>query len=66
MLPVCGASIRLAPRWVGHKVFADLHIDVDPGLSMQEAHMITQDVETVLRNHVRSFGGVVVQLCPAA
>lgn len=53
-------------RWVGHKVFADLHIGVDPHLSVQEADKITKDVETVLSNHVRSFGGAVVQLHPEA
>ena len=51
-------------RWVGHKVFADLHIAVEPSLSVQQAHEITGEVQEVLRTHVRSFGGAVVHVCP--
>ena len=51
-------------RWVGHKVFADLHIAVEPSLSVLQAHKITDEVEEVLRTHVRSFGGAVVHVCP--
>ena len=51
-------------RWVGHKVFADLHIAVEPNLSVLQAHRITDEVQEVLRTHVRSFGGAVVHVCP--
>jgi cation diffusion facilitator family transporter len=55
---------QVRARWVGHKVFTDLHISVDPALSVREAHRITEAVEEALRAHVRSFGGAVVHVCP--
>jgi len=56
---------QVRARWVGHKVQADLHITVDPDLSVRESHAITEAVERNLREHIRSFGGVVIHVCPA-
>lgn len=53
-------------RWVGHKVFTDLQILVDPGLSVRGSQEIAQAVEAELRRHVPSLGSAVVQVCPAA
>ena len=53
-------------RWLGHKVHADLHISVDPDLSVEESHRIAQQVEGALASTVRSFGGAMVHVCPAA
>lgn len=55
---------QVRARWVGHKIQTDLHITVDPGLSVRESHAITEAVERNLREHVRSFGGAVVHVCP--
>lgn len=55
---------QVRARWVGHKVFTDLHVTLDPALSVGAAHQITDEVEAVLKNHVRSFGGAVVHICP--
>lgn len=56
---------RVRARWVGHKVEADLHITVDPNLSVTDAHAIAEEVERTLRDHVRALGGAVVHVCPA-
>ncbi|MEO7716450.1 MAG: cation diffusion facilitator family transporter [Capsulimonas sp.] len=51
-------------RWHGHRVFADLHITVDPDLSVHDSHAITDAVQDALREHVASFGEAVVHVCP--
>ncbi len=56
---------QVRARWVGHKVQTDLHITVDPDLSVRESHAIVEEVEQTLRGHIRSFGGAVVHVCPA-
>jgi cation diffusion facilitator family transporter len=52
-------------RWLGHRVQADLHVTVDPTISVEEAHHITDRVHHVLREHVPAFGGAVIHICPA-
>ncbi|HYU33691.1 MAG TPA: cation diffusion facilitator family transporter [Thermoanaerobaculia bacterium] len=51
---------QVRARWVGHKVFTDLEITVDPGLSVRSSQEIVEAVEAELRRHVRSLGSVVV------
>ncbi len=57
---------QVRARWVGHKVHTDLHITVDPDLSVREAHAIVEEVERTLRAQVRVLGGSIVHVCPAA
>jgi divalent metal cation (Fe/Co/Zn/Cd) transporter len=52
-------------RWLGHKVHADLHITVDPQLSVAESHRIVERVHGTLASHVRAFGGATIHVCPA-
>lgn len=52
-------------RWLGHRVQADLHVTVDPRISVEEAHRITDQVDIQLREHVPAFGGAVIHICPA-
>jgi len=52
-------------RWLGHRVYSDVAINVDAALSVQEADAISQKVEQALRDHVRLLGSVVVRVCPA-
>jgi cation diffusion facilitator family transporter len=56
---------QVRARWVGHKVQADLHITVDPDLTVRESHAIAEDVERTLRAHIGALGGAVVHVCPA-
>jgi cation diffusion facilitator family transporter len=51
-------------RWVGHKVHTDLHISVDPNMSVRDSHQIAEAVEASLREHIRSFGGAVIHVAP--
>lgn len=50
-------------RWLGHRVYSDVAINVDPALSVKEA-VISRKVEKALRDHVRLLGSVVVRVCP--
>lgn len=51
-------------QWLGHRVLADLHISVDPELSVQQAHAIVEQVEAALARHLTAFGGATVHVCP--
>lgn len=53
-------------RWIGHRVFADLHIAVDPDMSVRDSHAIVNAVEDALKKHVPSFGEALIHVCPAA
>lgn len=52
-------------RWHGHRVFADLHITVDPDMSVRDSHAIVSAVEETLKKHVPSFGEALIHVCPA-
>jgi cation diffusion facilitator family transporter len=52
-------------RWVGHKVYTDVAINVDPQLSVRDADLIASKVEQALRDHVRLLGHAVVRVSPA-
>jgi len=53
-------------RWLGHKVYAELHIAVDPRLSVEESHRIVEGVQAALAEHVPAFGRATVHVCPAS
>ncbi len=53
-------------RWLGHRVYTDLHITVNPRLSVEQAHRIVEQVRASLASHVPSFGGAQIHVCPAA
>lgn len=52
-------------RWLGHRVYSDVAVDVDPTLSVQEAHAISKEIKQSLREHVRLLGGATVRIRPA-
>lgn len=49
-------------RWIGHKVYSDVAIAVDPDLPVHVADAIAREVERSLRAHVRLLGEVVVRV----
>lgn len=49
-------------RWIGHKVYSDVAIAVDPQLPVHVADAIARAVERALREHVRLLGEVVVRV----
>jgi cation diffusion facilitator family transporter len=52
-------------RWMGHKVYGDVTIEVDPLLSVDKAAALAREVEASLREHIRLLGTAVVRVCPA-
>lgn len=52
-------------RWIGHRVYSDIAIAVDPKLSVSDGEAIAEEVRRSLRNHVRLLDSVVVRVCPA-
>jgi cation diffusion facilitator family transporter len=52
-------------RWLGHRVYGDVAIDVDPTLSVEQAHIISQKIEESLRDHVPLLGSATVRILPA-
>lgn len=57
---------KVRARWVGHRVYADLEIGVDPTLSVLAVPAIIQAVKQALREQIRSFGDAVIQIAPAS
>ncbi|MDQ3167166.1 MAG: cation diffusion facilitator family transporter [Chloroflexota bacterium] len=51
-------------RWLGHKVYADLHITVDPALSVSDAHDIVERVQAALAEQIPALGEATVHVCP--
>jgi len=51
-------------RWLGHKVHADLHVTVDPHLSVVESHAIVERVQAALADHIPALGGATIHVCP--
>jgi cation diffusion facilitator family transporter len=52
-------------RWMGHRLHADLHITVDPHLTVTEAHTIAERVYQSLKEHVPSFADATIHVCPS-
>ena len=52
-------------RWLGHRVYSDVVVNVDPALSVEKADAISQKVEQALRDHVRLLDSVVVRVRPS-
>ena len=50
--------------WTGHALNAELEIQVDPGLSVEEGHAIAEQVEHELLHQVRRLRGATVYVDP--
>jgi cation diffusion facilitator family transporter len=57
---------RVRARWIGHRVYGDLEVGVDPSLSLSDAHHIGEEVRKQLRAHVRLLADAVVKVRPVA
>jgi hypothetical protein len=55
---------RVRARWIGHRVYGDIEVGVDPSLSLGDAHLITEKVRKQLRAHVRPLADAVVKVRP--
>ena len=51
-------------RWVGHRLEADVELDVDPGLSLSEAHRLAHDAEHELAHALPTLSHAIVHAYP--
>ena len=56
---------RLRMRWLGHRLVADAELDIDPRLSLAEAHHIAHDAEHTLTHALPKLNEVTVHAYPA-
>jgi cation diffusion facilitator family transporter len=56
-------SVRM--RWIGHRLHADAELDIDPTLSLAEAHRIAHDSEHDLIHAVPKLTTAVIHAYPA-
>lgn len=56
-------SVRM--RWIGHRLHADAELDIDPALSLAEAHRIAHDAEHDLIHAVPKLTTAMIHAYPA-
>jgi cation diffusion facilitator family transporter len=56
---------RVRMRWIGHRLEADTELDVDPSLSLADAHAVAHAAEHELAHAIPKLGLVVVHAYPA-
>ncbi|GGL91982.1 cation transporter dimerization domain-containing protein [Nakamurella endophytica] len=56
---------RLRLRWIGHTLYAEADIRVDPGLSVGQAHDVAHRAEAHLVSHLPRVAGVTIHTGPA-
>ncbi|MEM2205338.1 MAG: cation diffusion facilitator family transporter [Candidatus Hadarchaeales archaeon] len=56
---------RCRARKVGSKIYADLHLQVDPSLSVEKAHEVASEVERRLKRRMPGLSSVVVHVEPS-
>lgn len=56
---------RVRMRWVGLRLDADVELDVDPQLSLRQAHQLAHDAEHVLTHAIPKLNTAVVHAYPA-
>jgi cation diffusion facilitator family transporter len=52
-------------RWIGHHIHADAELDIDPAVSLTEAHRIAHDAEHTLTHAVPKLSSALVHAYPA-
>ena len=55
---------RAQARWTGHRLLAEIDIDVDPAASVADAHAIAESVESGLRRALPRLASVTVHVDP--
>lgn len=56
---------RVRMRWVGHRLEADAELDVDPGLSLTDAHRVAHGAEHELAHAIPKLHSVIVHAYPS-
>ncbi|WP_102145096.1 cation diffusion facilitator family transporter [Mycobacterium hubeiense] len=62
--PGVRAVRRVRMRWVGHRLEADAELDVDPDLSLADAHRVAHSAEHELAHAVPKLGSAIVHAYP--
>ena len=63
--PGVRAVRRVRMRWIGHQLEADAELDVDPSLSLADAHTVAHGAEHELAHTIPKLGSVIVHAYPA-
>lgn len=56
-------SVRM--RWIGHRLHADVELDIDPATSLTEAHRLAHSAEHTLTHAVPKLSSALVHAYPA-
>jgi len=56
---------RLRMRWIGHRLHADAELDIDPDLSLGEAHRLAHNAEHTLTHAVPKLSSALIHAYPA-
>ena len=53
-------------RWIGHRIHADAELDVDPSISLADAHRIAHEAEHTLTHAVPKLSSALIHAYPAS
>jgi cation diffusion facilitator family transporter len=53
-------------RWLGHSLYAEMRLAVDPALSLADARKVADDVKEHARSHLPALESLHVELVPAS
>jgi cation diffusion facilitator family transporter len=56
---------RLRMRWIGHHLHADAELDIDPDMSLREAHQLAHTAEHTLTHAVPRLSTALIHAYPA-
>ncbi len=56
-------SVRM--RWIGHRLHADAELDIDPGISLDDAHRIAHDAEHELIHELPKLDSAMIHAYPS-
>jgi cation diffusion facilitator family transporter len=56
---------RLRMRWIGHSLQAEAELDIDPAISLEQAHRLAHDAEHSLTHAVPKLSAALVHAYPA-
>jgi len=52
-------------RWLGHRLHAEVNIDVDPELSVEEGHEIAKEIRHQLLHHLKYLSNATIHIDPS-
>ncbi len=64
--PGVRAVRRLRMRWIGHRLHADAELDIDPDISLSEAHALAHKAEHSLTHAVPKLSSALIHAYPAS